>query len=706
MEEQCYNLRIGSRIKQNWVPKRRQIKRRRSVTTSESDGTSDNEEQIKTPSQLAQSLIDPQLLHSSAGRRQLYFSPVRRRQIATETNSEASQSGKSSPVKEIREQHHDSAQTITGEIEEELSAEKQQDSLLQDRIEYLPQQQQYSENQASVSINPEREIEAENAAAGSNQQTPLLKSTGRGRALEILVAALQRPGKQQAFTTYTHTSQAQHRPQVGVSQPQLSLYGLSTARTLQSAAEIDPFVHRTHTTSLVGVNRTQKPQEQTDVEFLTRQIPARLLQEVRSFDLPIHAARKAAAVERAKSPTHAYPDIQSLFSVPGGAVAAPEHAVSRVQTPSLNSSQGNCDLSHKPDERRVNKAPQAETQAHSITYTGSNISSMTYSQSAFGGFHGPAKINISDTLIAPTHFYGLSTESSEDFLEHFQRYSDFKQLQKRQAAQLFGMLLRGAAGRWYMVLTDAIKNDYDLLIEAFKRSYFKQPETEWLLAKNLWSQVQSPNETVLDFVSRIKRLAHELKADDVQINHAVVAGLQPHLRLAVLQTGQSSLEQTIRFARIAESNGPPSHDPNAANSLLETIKQQNEIAKEQSRQISELTSKLSTLASNTQVAAGVESYEKSDSRDEGRTRAWSPRRPEPKNTPQRVQRENYIRRQEGERPRPLFHSRSDRPRNPCGSCGRTHPPAECKAKGVTCYNCHKLNHLARFCRSARPNPSH
>jgi Retrotransposon gag protein len=87
-----------------------------------------------------------------------------------------------------------------------------------------------------------------------------------------------------------------------------------------------------------------------------------------------------------------------------------------------------------------------------------------------------------------------------------------------------------------VVLTDQIKTDYDQLIAAFKRSYFKQPETSWALAKSLWSETPAPNETVLDFVSRIKKLAHQLKEDDEQINHAVLAGLQPHLRLAVLKT--------------------------------------------------------------------------------------------------------------------------------------------------------------------------
>ena len=446
-------------------------------------------------------------------------------------------------------------------------------------------------------------------------------------------------------------------------------------------------------------------------------------------DLSIHtsnAAAHAAAYKQIHTTTH------SLNRAPGSSLEAPAHSVSRLGTSVADTSVSVSDNVHIPPQKstqtsiRVNPGggilapdttvsrvrtlsqpapPAINTQITKSHIHASSKSSGMYSQAAFGGYNGPTKINISDSLIAPTHFHGLSSESPEDFLEHFQRYSDFKQLPKPQAAQLFGMLLRGSAGRWFVVLGDGIKTDYDLLIEAFKRSYFKQEETNWLLAKSLWSETQGTNETVLDFVSRIKRLAHQLKATDEQINHAVVAGLQPHLRLAVLQTGQVSLEQTIRFARIAESNGPPQHDSSATNSLLETIRQQNEIAKEQSRQISNLTSKLADLANNTQVSAGVESYERNNAREDGRTRAWSPRRPELKITPQRVQRENYVRREAGERPRPLFQRGTERSRNPCGNCGRMHQIGECKAKGVTCYNCQKLNHLARFCRSARQNSS-
>ena len=529
-----------------------------------------------------------------------------------------------------------------------------------------------------------------------------MHSIGRGRALQILLAAKNRPGTQQAsahcnFTTLTNTriGVLQEHPPV-ISDPSTDIISLA-------GVENDLSIHASHNTSEIGVSQRADPSSNTSrigvLQEYTPVISDPFTDIISGLgvenDLAIHASHTASQIgvsKRVDPLTHniSHTDTHSLTLTrvhPGGGIYAPETIASRVRRLS-------------PTAPPATNTQITKSHIHAISK-----SSGMYSQAAFGGYNGPTKINISDSLIAPTHFHGLSSESPEDFLEHFQRYSDFKQLPKPQAAQLFGMLLRGSAGRWFVVLGDGIKTDYDLLIEAFKRSYFKQEETNWLLAKSLWSETQGTNETVLDFVSRIKRLAHQLKATDEQINHAVVAGLQPHLRLAVLQTGQVSLEQTIRFARIAESNGPPQHDSSATNSLLETIRQQNEIAKEQSRQISNLTSKLADLANNTQVSAGVESYERNNAREDGRTRAWSPRRPELKITPQRVQRENYVRREAGERPRPLFQRGTERSRNPCGNCGRMHQIGECKAKGVTCYNCQKLNHLARFCRSARQNSS-
>jgi hypothetical protein len=62
------------------------------------------------------------------------------------------------------------------------------------------------------------------------------------------------------------------------------------------------------------------------------------------------------------------------------------------------------------------------------------------SNSAFAFGQAAPKVNISDTLIAPTHFFGWSNENAEEFFEHFSRYAQFKQLFDQQAVQLLGIV--------------------------------------------------------------------------------------------------------------------------------------------------------------------------------------------------------------------------------------------------------------------------
>ena len=101
MDEQCYNLRIGTLIKQNWIPRRRAGKRRRPSESDTQGSDSEADNRPETPSRLVQSLIDPVITHSAASHRQLYFSPKRRFQIATESSSEASHSGKIAQARKL-----------------------------------------------------------------------------------------------------------------------------------------------------------------------------------------------------------------------------------------------------------------------------------------------------------------------------------------------------------------------------------------------------------------------------------------------------------------------------------------------------------------------------------------------------------------------------------------------------------------------------
>lgn len=327
--------------------------------------------------------------------------------------------------------------------------------------------------------------------------------------------------------------------------------------------------------------------------------------------------------------------------------------------------------------------------------------------------------SVSDTIISPEKFYGRSNENPEDFLAYFQRYSDFKQLRDRQKADLFGMLMRGGALDWYLTLDADVQQSFERLSESFKDAYFRPEQLRYADVSALYSSPQGPQESTMDYVTRLRKMAKRLELTEEMLHMAVLSGLRPHLRVHILQQGLQTLEDTVKQARLIESS--TSSDPVTA-LLMENMKSQTQLAEAQTKQIQQLTDKINALTAVQTVPTPrdiVESrspsslqphspHEQQEYTSARFYRDQSPRRP--KLTPQRVQRENYVRRQTGNR---VFEPQQNRRRefeqrdaaSECTNCGYRHAKGQCRAAGVTCRNCQKLNHFARVCRSARANRS-
>ena len=104
-----------------------------------------------------------------------------------------------------------------------------------------------------------------------------------------------------------------------------------------------------------------------------------------------------------------------------------------------------------------------------------------------------------------------------------------------------------------MTLDDEIKQSFQTvsLIEAFKEAYFSSSELRWKNVADLFFQTA---ETVVDFVSRIRKNAIRIKLSDEMVHYAILNNLRANLRMHVLQQGMSTLDATIRAAKIAETS--------------------------------------------------------------------------------------------------------------------------------------------------------
>ena len=120
------------------------------------------------------------------------------------------------------------------------------------------------------------------------------------------------------------------------------------------------------------------------------------------------------------------------------------------------------------------------------------------------------------------------------WLQYFFRYKDYKGLNGEEAATLFRLLQREDAVGWLQTLSHAELEDFYSLVEAFKSLFCLSPELVWLAESEVWTQNQAAAESVDKFVTRVRRSARRANMTDASLNNAIIQGLRPPIRMAVL----------------------------------------------------------------------------------------------------------------------------------------------------------------------------
>jgi hypothetical protein len=345
--------------------------------------------------------------------------------------------------------------------------------------------------------------------------------------------------------------------------------------------------------------------------------------------------------------------------------------------------------------------------------------------------------SVSDYLIAPNTFTGNTKEqTAEQFVAYFGRYVAFKQLNDRQKAELFSLLMRQNAQDWLSSLDDETVTDYRALLEAFKRQYFKSPNLMWKQAADVWQEIQKPSESVSDFITRVRRNTAQLNLSEQLVQYAIINGLIPRYKSFVLSHNPTSLEHTIELARLAETCTVA--DP-VSNLVLDSVNAQSRLSQENAEAIRQLNEKLDQMSASwtaqlpQTASSSVASVDQSESFRPMRQRYRSPsyddrpryrspssdrerkyrsdsydrreHRPPPRQTPQRRQKELYVRQQndrqshKDERRNPTPPRKQERTCNRCGYNAHS-DSSKCPALNQNCNNCGKRNHFSRVCQSA------
>jgi len=152
-------------------------------------------------------------------------------------------------------------------------------------------------------------------------------------------------------------------------------------------------------------------------------------------------------------------------------------------------------------------------------------------------------------------------------------------------------MMRDSAADWLATLSKNTLQSYNNLVAAFRDNYFISAELCWKETGLRWNQTQRDDESVDDFVNRIRRGARRISLADTQLVGIILHGLRPAIRMHVLQKGGDTLNNLIKTAKLAEAVAPPSND--TTNALLSKYIQANVQANEkQSNEMQQLTSKI------------------------------------------------------------------------------------------------------------------
>jgi hypothetical protein len=161
---------------------------------------------------------------------------------------------------------------------------------------------------------------------------------------------------------------------------------------------------------------------------------------------------------------------------------------------------------------------------------------------------------FSDASYAPPSFNGAPSQDAERWVRRFKHYVDFRQLSDSAAIQLFKLLLTDAAADWLESVPQAEQSDMKVLYKTFMERFATSELQRWKQASSIFVRQQGPTELVDTYITDMLNLAKRVPiTDKTVIRYALIKGFKPCIRQYVLQSSPTTLEDTLKAARIAEA---------------------------------------------------------------------------------------------------------------------------------------------------------
>jgi hypothetical protein len=199
--------------------------------------------------------------------------------------------------------------------------------------------------------------------------------------------------------------------------------------------------------------------------------------------------------------------------------------------------------------------------------------------------------SISDKLCSLEPFTGnIAKTTAEKWIEQFELYVDFKQMQQDETLRLFKLLMHGSAASWLSALPAADKTNLKDVLQAFQSRYGLSKVQMAKTERDMWLREQGTNESVDDFVSAVTNEAMRVKMTDEHLQRVLIQGFKPAIRMQVMSASNcDTIQQMLLVARgceAAQSGDRPSQvttNENLSALMIQLMAKVNNVAEDNKR---------------------------------------------------------------------------------------------------------------------------
>jgi hypothetical protein len=154
--------------------------------------------------------------------------------------------------------------------------------------------------------------------------------------------------------------------------------------------------------------------------------------------------------------------------------------------------------------------------------------------------------------MSPPLFSGLTSEDAQIWYNNLLDFIEYKTVPNEKKLSLFKLRLGDYARDWLTSLPDDQKDSFEHLSAAFLARFRPKEMEKFRYAKELFNDRQAADETVDQFITKLRKKAAVVGIDPAMQVFACINGLIPSISAYVLEHKHDSLEEILKHARVAE----------------------------------------------------------------------------------------------------------------------------------------------------------